>query len=83
MNKLIIRKYDNIPQYGTWGVWSYGNEHGTFGRSRKGMWAQLDGNIFLGLETYEDRLTARFKKLLAGWRELNAKFRIFNKDAVI
>lgn len=83
MSKLTITKFNVTPQYGTWGIWSYGKEQGTFGRSRKGMWAQKDGNALLGLETYESYISQRFIKLLTGWRELNEKFRAFNPHAVI
>lgn len=79
MSRLTIKKYDNYPQYGIWGVWTYGDEQGTFGRNRKGMWAQLNGNVFFGLETYEQDLTDKFKKSLIDWRKFNQAFRTYLK----
>lgn len=48
---------ESIPEYGKWGNWTYGRESGSFGRSLKGMWADLDGSPWIGLETYEDCLS--------------------------
>ena len=73
--KLQLTKYENAPEYGTWGEWTLGKEHGTFGRSIKGMWASIDGSYFIGVESYEQDITERFKLDVIGWRELNRKFK--------
>lgn len=79
MSKLIIKMNANVPELGTWGEWKYGNESGIFGRSLKGMWAQMFGGYFLGLETYEQSVNANFRRKLIGWREMNAQFRRMNE----
>ena len=70
--KLTLKKYDNAPEYGIWGEWMYGKEHGTFGRNiLRGMWACIDGQESVGLQTYEHDVTESFVKSVKRWRDLN------------
>lgn len=70
--KLILKEYENHDEYGTWGEWKYGKEHGTFGRNVfRGMWACIDGQESVGLQTYEEAVTEHFKNAIIGWRDLN------------
>lgn len=73
--KVRFEKFENAPEFGTLGKWYLGKEHGTFGCSLyRGMWAQLDGAYFIGLQTYEQSLTEEFEQSIIKWRKLNAKF---------
>lgn len=78
--KLILKEYENHDEYGTWGEWKYGKEHGTFGRSLNGMWAQLDGTVFAGLQTYHQDMNGVFKQSIMSWRRRNAKWKRFLKS---
>lgn len=73
--KVRFENFENAPEFGTWGKWHLGKEQGTYGCSLKGMWAQLSGANFIGLETYEQFLTEGFEKSIIKWRKLNAKFK--------
>lgn len=75
--KVRFEKFENAPEYGTWGKWYLGKEQGSYGCSPKGMWAKLDGAYFTGLETYELCLTEEFEKSIIKWRKLNAKLKKF------
>lgn len=75
--KVRFEKFENAPEFGTWGKWYLGKEQGTFGCSLyRGMWATMDDiHIGLGLETYEQSLTEEFEKSIIKWRKLNAKLK--------
>lgn len=70
--ELILKEYENHDEYGAWGEWTYGKEHGKFGRNMaRGMWADRDGDWGTGLQTYENDVTESFKQSIKRWRDLN------------
>lgn len=78
--KLTLTKHGNAPKYGTWGEWTYGKEHGTFGRNIfRGMWACIDGQEYVGLLTHEHDMTESFKCSVKRWRDLNRSLKRRNK----
>lgn len=78
--KLRFKEYDNHDEYGTWGEWTYDDDHGTFGKNPKGMWAQKDGDTFVGVQTYEQYPTMKFYQSVVKWRMLNHKFKQFCQE---
>lgn len=73
--ELKFKEYENHDEYGTWGEWTYDDEHGTFGKNQKGMWAQKNGDTSIGVQTYEQRPTMKFYFKVVEWRRLNFLFK--------